>query len=532
MIPLVLNIFSVARDYTKLLKFGDSLYRCKQLKIAALGRMAKIMKRQTDSLSYLEQVRQHLSRLPSIDPTAKTILLCGFPNVGKSSFLNKITRADVDVQPYPFTTKSLFVGHTEYKYQNWQVIDTPGILDRPLEERNTIEMQSITALAHLRTVIMYVVDFSEQCGYTIEQQLELYASIKPLFAKKPVFIVNNKIDVMTLDKLPSERQAYVREFLDCEASNGGTQFREMSTITTENVAQTRNEVCETMMTRLRTAAGTQQNGTTLFDQLHVSQPDFIDSERRPYIPPTFFERKKVPKEEIRTERHIEMELGDDYILDLKKKYDIPDEEKYDVAPEVWQGHNIADFVDPNIVNNLQKLLDEERARQESGFYDLSSDEDEAVQDVRILASKIREKKALLKADRRLNHTNKPRRSRSQTRRGERSVDGLMSNLGELGVEFDQDDCHFDKAADHYAQKEANRVKLTSPSRDRSCSEYSRSESCMRDPKMIAKARKLKQKDQATKRTHARKGEADRHIPNLRSKHLLSGKRKLGKTTRR
>ncbi len=52
-----------------------------------------------------------------------------------------VTRADVDVQPYAFTTKSLFVGHTDYKYLRWQVIDTPGILDRPLEDRNTIEMQ-------------------------------------------------------------------------------------------------------------------------------------------------------------------------------------------------------------------------------------------------------------------------------------------------------------------------------------------------------------------------------------------------------
>ena len=28
----------VAKDYVRLLKFGDSLYRCKQLKKAALGR--------------------------------------------------------------------------------------------------------------------------------------------------------------------------------------------------------------------------------------------------------------------------------------------------------------------------------------------------------------------------------------------------------------------------------------------------------------------------------------------------------------
>ncbi|CAG8468995.1 36358_t:CDS:2 [Racocetra persica] len=114
-------IDQVAKEYVRLLKFGDSLYRCKQLKKAALGRMATIMKRQKDSLSYLEQVRQHLARLPSIDPNTRTLLICGYPNVGKSSFMNKVTRADVDVQPYAFTTKSLFVGHMDYKYLRWQV---------------------------------------------------------------------------------------------------------------------------------------------------------------------------------------------------------------------------------------------------------------------------------------------------------------------------------------------------------------------------------------------------------------------------
>jgi nucleolar GTP-binding protein len=48
-----------------------------------------------------------MSRLPSIDPATRTLLLCGYPNVGKSSLMNKLTRADVEVQPYAFTTKSL-----------------------------------------------------------------------------------------------------------------------------------------------------------------------------------------------------------------------------------------------------------------------------------------------------------------------------------------------------------------------------------------------------------------------------------------
>jgi len=71
----------VCKDYLKLLKFGDSLYRCKELKRAALGRMCTVMKKLGPSLAYLEQVRQHLSRLPSIDPATRTIIITGYPNV-------------------------------------------------------------------------------------------------------------------------------------------------------------------------------------------------------------------------------------------------------------------------------------------------------------------------------------------------------------------------------------------------------------------------------------------------------------------
>ncbi|KDO38277.1 hypothetical protein CISIN_1g035873mg [Citrus sinensis] len=170
-------ISKIAKDYVKLLKYGDSLYCCKSLEVAALGRMCTVVKRIGPSLAYLEQIRQHMARLPSIDPNTRTILICWYPNVGKSSFMNKITRADVDVQPYAFTTKSLFVGHTDYKYLRYQVIDTPGILDRPFEDHNIIEMCSITALAHLRSAVLFFLDISGSCGYSIAQQAALFHSI-------------------------------------------------------------------------------------------------------------------------------------------------------------------------------------------------------------------------------------------------------------------------------------------------------------------------------------------------------------------
>ncbi len=51
------------------------------------------------------------------------------------------------------------MGHLDYKYLRWQVLDTPGILDRPLEERNTIEMQSITALVSKLGTAVHIPQF-------------------------------------------------------------------------------------------------------------------------------------------------------------------------------------------------------------------------------------------------------------------------------------------------------------------------------------------------------------------------------------
>mmetsp|Transcript_106808 Transcript_106808/g.148866 ORF Transcript_106808/g.148866 Transcript_106808/m.148866 type:complete len:96 (+) Transcript_106808:149-436(+) len=95
--------------------------------------MCTMVKKLTASLNYLEEVRKHIARMPYINPFERTLLICGYPNVGKSSFINIITNANVEVQPYPFTTQSLYVGHTDYNHVKWQVIDSPGILDKPLE---------------------------------------------------------------------------------------------------------------------------------------------------------------------------------------------------------------------------------------------------------------------------------------------------------------------------------------------------------------------------------------------------------------
>jgi len=72
----------------------------------------------------------------------------------------------------------------------------------------------------------------------------------------------------------------------------------------------------------------------------------------------------------------------------------------------------------------------------------------------------------------------------------------------------------------------------SASRARSSSRPPRDKSGVRDEEMGAKARKLAKVSQRKMNNNARKGEADRHIFDLKPKHLFAGKRGTGKTDRR
>lgn len=264
---------TVCRDYVRLLKYADSLYRCKSLKVAALGRMMTLIKRQKASLAYLEEVRKHIGRLPALDPSARTLLICGFPNVGKSSFMNKVTRAEVEVQPYAFTTKSLYVGHMDHRYLRWQVVDTPGILDHDLEKRNVIEMQAVTALAHLPCAVLFFVDISEQCGFTIEQQSKLYHSIRPLFADKQLVVVANKTDVRGLEELSDEQKKLLDEMCQAHATNGpdadqNARIVEMSNVTETGVSDVKNVACELLLAARVEKRKAHQGGARIRDKLN------------------------------------------------------------------------------------------------------------------------------------------------------------------------------------------------------------------------------------------------------------------------
>jgi nucleolar GTP-binding protein len=478
---------SIARDMIRMVKYGDTLYRCKCLKRAALGRMCTVLKRQKASLAYLEEVRKHLSRLPALDPNTRTILMCGLPNVGKSSFMNKITRGNVDVQPYAFTTKSLFVGHTDYKYLRWQVIDTPGILDHPLEERNTIEMQAIIALAHLTCSVLYFVDISEQCGYTIEQQCSLFRSIKPLFANKQLIIVVNKVDMQPFETLEDDK----KEMINALAADANCSIMTMSNLSEHGVSEVKAMACDKL---LEARVDTRIAGKKIdhvMNRLQVFVPKPRDNvERTPCIPESVIREKLEATEEgdDRTSKNKKSRIGyaptkDDYIdhnddddedgdvdmvkskaarktardrmwenggpgvwaPDYREIYDLKDESwKFDTIPEIINGKNIADFVDADILQKLEQLEREEEQivaeleaskMGEDELSDLDEEEQAAVE-------AIRERKRSIKIMKNANQSNNkpviPHAVRGQMKdkhdRGALVASEIKKKMDKLGVD--------------------------------------------------------------------------------------------------
>ncbi len=161
---------------------------------AFYGRLASHVREIDDDLDRLEAIDRFLSERPAIDPARPTVVVAGFPNVGKSSLVARLSSARPEVAPYPFTTRSLQVGHADLGFDRLQVVDTPGLLGRA-DRTNPVEDEALVAVEHAATIVVFVIDPTESCGYPLAEQERLLETFRRLRPNVPIVEVETKSDV-------------------------------------------------------------------------------------------------------------------------------------------------------------------------------------------------------------------------------------------------------------------------------------------------------------------------------------------------
>ena len=64
-----------------------------------------------------------------------------------------------------------------------------------MENRNQIEMQAISALEHLGSLVLFLIDDSEDCGTSVEEQQNLLDEVSKLLPGTELVIISTKADI-------------------------------------------------------------------------------------------------------------------------------------------------------------------------------------------------------------------------------------------------------------------------------------------------------------------------------------------------
>ena len=167
--------------------------------------------------------------------------LIGFPNVGKSTFLSRVTSAKPKIADYHFTTIIPNLGVVKSIYgDSFVIADIPGII----EGASTGVGLGIQFLRHIeRTrLLLHVIDVSGTEGRnpvqdfeTINKELKEYS--EKLSTRKQI-IVANKLDAMQDENLLKELEEF--------AKNKGMELFKISAVTGEGIDNLMNHVTEVL----------------------------------------------------------------------------------------------------------------------------------------------------------------------------------------------------------------------------------------------------------------------------------------------
>lgn len=211
-VGVVNQIKEIEKEQLSKIKLTDHPLEMAKIRKEASGRIASLVKKTRGDINYLIRIIKKLKAIPDFNVTYPTIVIAGAPNVGKSSLVRKISTGKPEVGEYPFTTKQIFFGHRDLTIANIQIVDTPGLLDRPFKERNVIERQSIASMRYISDIIIFIFDISKDATIKLEEQINLFEDIEKQFSNVPIIKVLNKIDILSEEEIEKGKSAFKTEF--------------------------------------------------------------------------------------------------------------------------------------------------------------------------------------------------------------------------------------------------------------------------------------------------------------------------------
>ncbi|MBN2880795.1 50S ribosome-binding GTPase [Candidatus Woesearchaeota archaeon] len=181
------------RLYSGKIKKAEKLVLVNEYRRDYLGRISSLFKRNREIFDFLDECRKIFITFPAIKDGIYSVAISGYPNVGKSTLLSRVTSSKPKISDYAFTTVSLLTGYHKTETSKIQFIDTPGTLNRR-DAENAIERMSYCAIKYTSDMIVFVFD---PTLYGFEQQYELLKRLD-VYGKDVVVYVSK------LDMYPKE----------------------------------------------------------------------------------------------------------------------------------------------------------------------------------------------------------------------------------------------------------------------------------------------------------------------------------------
>ncbi|MCP5029465.1 MAG: GTPase ObgE, partial [Actinomycetia bacterium] len=152
------------------------------------------------------------------------VALVGYPNVGKSTLISRISAAKPRIADYPFTTLEPNLGVVRYDDVEMTVADIPGLIEGASEGKG-LGHQFLRHVERARVLVL-LIDLADHLAPPASEQVDILlrelGGYQPDLLDRPRLIIGSRID-MASDSSTHERDGVTLDLLSSSMTGQGLQ---------------------------------------------------------------------------------------------------------------------------------------------------------------------------------------------------------------------------------------------------------------------------------------------------------------------